>query len=424
MLRVVLAIMYLAVHGGCVPLTLNYSHHNNMAVMDFMKQVNTSYPNITQLYSIGKSTKGQELWVLSLGGDIHTYVPLRPHVKYIGNMHGNEVVSREVLLHLIKYFVEGYSNNVTIKNFLDITVVHIMPSLNPDGYDLSTEGDCIGVVGRYNAVNIDLNRNFPDMLKGTEQYLLAAETRAVINWLPMFNFVLSANLHGGAMVANYPYDEHLDPSVESGLSLCPDDDTFKFLALTYSRSHMDMALKQGMECREELFVNGITNGAAWYSVSGGMQDYNYLKHGIFELTLEIGCCKFPLSSELSTFWLKNKDALVNFLMEVHHGVKGLVTDESNQTIQGVKLCIQGRESVPFMSRYNGEYFRILMPGTYIIQVISDNYLPVSKTFTVHEDHVTRLDLIVERRPVNSAISGVNISYIAVIVLFISLINLL
>lgn len=51
--------------------------------------------------------------------------------------------------------------------------------------------------------------------------------------------------------------------------------------------------------------------------TGGMQDYNYIGHGIFEITLEVSCCKFPNASDLAYFWDENKDALINFLLEIN-----------------------------------------------------------------------------------------------------------
>ncbi|XP_052212772.1 uncharacterized protein LOC127831769 [Dreissena polymorpha] len=59
------------------------------------------------LYSIGKSVQGDDLWVMAIGSSFSN-IDLRPHVKYIGNMHGNEAVSREVLLHLIDLYVTSH----------------------------------------------------------------------------------------------------------------------------------------------------------------------------------------------------------------------------------------------------------------------------------------------------------------------------
>ncbi|XP_052785474.1 carboxypeptidase M-like [Mya arenaria] len=373
--------------------TLSFDHHDNAALEAYLVSVNQTYPDITNLYQIGTTGNGKPLWVLAIGNSTES-TDLRPHVKYIGNMHGNEVVSREVLLHLIELFVTSYGQNATLTRFLNTTTVHIMPTMNPDGYSNGIVGKCLGYDGRGNKNNVDLNRNFPDLIFDKSVKPVQIETQAVMDWLPEHSFVLSANLHGGAMVANYPWDLYLESSDTppgSGISPCPDDDTFRFLSLTYARSHNTMAALNGTECTGDFFQDGVTNGADWYPIAGGMQDYNYIKEGIFEITLEVACCKFPQADTLPGFWTANKDALVNYLLEAHKGVKGYILDENNNAIDGAELTISGREGVPFMSKHGGQYFRLLMPGSYTLNVHYNN-TTTSKAFKVIDGSVTRLDV--------------------------------
>ena len=50
-----------------------------------------------------------------------------------------------------------------------------------------------------------------------------------------------------------------------------------------------------------------------------MQDYNYIYAGCMEITLEIGCCKYPAESDLESYWTDNRPALMAYLLEVHTG---------------------------------------------------------------------------------------------------------
>lgn len=69
-----------------------------------------------------------------------------------------------------------------------------------------------GFEGRVNANDVDLNRDFPDqfdvdksngsILDGRQN-----ETVAMMTWIVSNPFVLSGNLHGGAVVASYPFDD-------------------------------------------------------------------------------------------------------------------------------------------------------------------------------------------------------------------------
>ena len=63
----------------------------------------------------------------------------------------------------------------------------------------------------------DLNRNFPDQFCGSLDHM-EPETVAMMDWINTDpHFVLSASLHGGTLVANYPFDAGLCGSQSVGL---------------------------------------------------------------------------------------------------------------------------------------------------------------------------------------------------------------
>ncbi|XP_013918052.1 PREDICTED: carboxypeptidase D [Thamnophis sirtalis] len=374
----------------------DFRHHHFPDMGIFLRKFATEYPNITRLYSVGKSVEQRELYAMEISDNPGIHEAGEPEFKYIANMHGNEVVGRELLLNLIEYLCKNYGTNPEVTDLIQKTRIHIMPSMNPDGYEKSVEGDVSGVSGRNNSNNYDLNRNFPDQfVQITEP--LQPETIAVMNWLKTYPFVLSANLHGGSLVVNYPYDD--DRLGVATYSKSPDDAVFQQLALAYAKENVEMF--QGHPCDniypDEYFPRGITNGANWYNVPGGMQDWNYLNSNCFEVTIELGCVKYPMAEELPKYWEKNRRSLLQFIKQVHQGVSGFVLDATDG--RGILNATIGIASIdhPVSTYKAGDYWRLLAPGTYKITASARGYNSEAKMVKVEEDHAAQVNFTLSRK---------------------------
>lgn len=53
------------------------------------------------------------------------------------------------MLHLIEYLLTNYQSDPVIMQMINKTRIHIMPSMNPDGFENSAILDCNSVIGRY-----------------------------------------------------------------------------------------------------------------------------------------------------------------------------------------------------------------------------------------------------------------------------------
>ncbi|KAL5018004.1 hypothetical protein ScPMuIL_003726 [Solemya velum] len=390
-----------------------------------LNDVHERCEEITTVYNLpGHTVQNRTLAVIDFASKPGQHVVGIPEFKYVGNMHGNEVVGREIILALADYLCEQYkAGNKTIVWIIENARIHLMPSMNPDGWEIANvqpvreDGKMDWIKGRTNADGVDLNRNFPDLNEliyknekthGRNNHVerlaealskkdLAPETKSVMQWLSSTPFVLSANLHGGDLVANYPYDATRDGTTHK-YTKSPDDATFKYLAGVYASNHAIMA-KEHKPCDmsgDDNFVEdgGTTNGADWYSVPGGMQDYNYLETDCFEITLELGCEKFPRSNQMEGYWEDNKNALIEFILQVHIGVKGLVVDAVTlEPIDHAAIKVKNISNDIYIehditTHKDGDYYRLLIDGAYMLKATAPGYHPSVKCRLVQNEDGT------------------------------------
>lgn len=324
-----------------------------------LKEWNVTRSNVFRLFSLGKSASGRrELWAVELSLSKGDQSEMKPNVKYVGNMHGDEVVGRELLMSFISKVVNEWATNSTILEMLMSMHIYIVPTMNTDGFAAGT---------RYNSGGVDLNRNFPDQYRaiGSPQ----PETKLMMAFLASKQWTLSANFHGGSLVANYPWDGRPD-NRPFAANPSPDDDIFVSISKTYASHNIGMM-------RNNEFTDGITNGAGWYALFGGMQDFNYIHHGCFEITLEVSMVKWPPGNALPDFWNENRDSMFKYLQRAIGGARGQVFDaHTGLPLYNVTVTTPGREITKVRTRReNGAFFRMLPPGSWFL----DFHLPGYKS---------------------------------------------
>ncbi|KAG8547275.1 hypothetical protein GDO81_028697 [Engystomops pustulosus] len=410
---------------------LEFKHHNYKEMRKLMKRVNEECPNITRVYSIGKSYLGLKMYVMEISDNPGQHELGEPEFRYVAGMHGNEVVGRELMLNLMEYLCQEYKkDNPRVTRLIRDTRIHLLPSMNPDGYEmaykLGSELSGWGI-GRWNYQGLDLNHNFADLntplweaedneqvpehfpnhyIPIPEYYTMenatvAPETRAIIDWMQKIPFVLSANMHGGELVVSYPFDMARSYWMAKELTPTADDAMFRWLATAYASSHRIMADDNRRICHYDNFmrVGNIINGANWHTVAGSMNDFSYLHTNCFEITIELSCDKFPHETELPTEWENNKESLLLYMEQVHRGIKGVVRDkDTNQGVPEAVIVVDGLNH-DIRTAVDGDYWRLLNPGEYEVTAKAEGYHPSTKSCRVsYENHATVCDFYISKTP--------------------------
>ena len=311
----------------------------------------------------------------------------KPKFLYTSTMHGDEVTGMILMLRLINEFCT--STDDRIQNILENVDLFIFPCTNPDGTYNGGNNTVTGAK-RYNGNDVDLNRHFPDFDDGVHPdgaSYYQDEAQWMMDLAQQYLFTMGANYHGGAEVMNYPWDTYQP--------LHPDDAWWQYISLEYVR----LARQVYSSYMSDTESNGITNGYAWYTITGSRQDYMNYYGQCREITIECSSTKTPSASQLPNFWNYNHNSMLALIEQCLNGVHGIVDDAvSGALLEGVNVTVENHDALgsSVSTHAVGDFHRPIKGGTYTFTFSKQGYYPQSVQVTVADDQ--RVDLEIHLEP--------------------------
>jgi hypothetical protein len=342
------------------------------AYKTMMLQFQTSYPNFCKIDTILNATPGgKQILVAKITKNVNTPAD-KPQFLYTSSMHGDETTGYILMLRLIDYLLTNYGTNARVTNLLDNVEIWINPLANPDG-TYNGSNTSVANAKRYNSNNVDLNRNYPDPVGGahSDGEVWQPETEAFMAFAAAHHFVMSANFHGGIELANYVWDSKYDLNADNNWWL----DVSKEYADTCKKASANNGYFTGTG---DGIYPGVTNGAGWYLVYGGRQDYMNYWHHCREFTLEISDEKLLTASQLPAHWDYNYLSLLNYMQQSLYGFRGIVTDSVTSQPIRAKITVVGHDmdsTEVYSALPVGNYHRPIKAGTWTLKFEAPGYCP-------------------------------------------------
>lgn len=338
-----------------------------------MFQFATDHPDMCEILDLGTLPSNRKILIAHINNGSGAG---KPKFLYTSTIHGDETTGWMLMLRFIDYLLE----NPTLPecaNILENVDLYVGPNTNPDGTYHGGNNTVNGAT-RYNANGVDMNRNYADPHGSAhpDGNAYAQETEWFMQFAADNLFVMGANYHGGSEVMNYPWD--------NTYTLHADDAWYQLISHEYA----DLCHTVSSSYMTD-YNNGITNGAQWYTIGGGRQDYMNGYAQSRELTIECSNTKCPNASQMPSFWNINKNSIFAFVNQVLNGIHGTVVDASSKApIGGATITLTGHDdqySTVSTQLPAGDFHRPVKGGTYNVRITKNGYQAYETQVTVADN---------------------------------------
>jgi len=376
-------------------LSFDPAYHTYEEMVTELQDLQTDYPDMARMDSIGVSTQGKRIiWAFKISDNVRLEED-EPAVLYNGVHHACEVMGLEICMRLIRDLLSAYGSDPQITSWIDDTEIWFVPLLNPDGHSAVTSE--VNLYWRKNARDldgdllihedlcsdwwtcytegVDLNRNYdfnweyggsyqPWHYNYRGEYPFSElETQALRELALAQRFTLSISYHSYGEIVFYPWIW--------GPGYAPDEPALGDIAFNIA----SRITKQDAEQPYDYGHNG--------ALAGMSTNWLYGKVGTFDYIVEVLPYPFfiPPGHQVKSVYLKNRPGALYLLQRVHgSSITGLVTDSAGgPPLEAVIriLEIAERFSPPMSERTSepvyGRYRWLVLPGTYTLEVSKEGY---------------------------------------------------
>jgi hypothetical protein len=262
-------------------------YHSNAALLaEVERLVARAPPGVATLESLGPTVRGTPIPMVRASAP---GAPAGlPRVLVSANVHGNEVISSELAMALLRDLCAASPSDAA-QALLGRAEVLVVPAVNLDSREPAAEalidGRLFQRAPRGNANGVDLNRNFPWVEGGVDPWHPMAGT--AIPWLPWYRGpeplsepesraladlargdrpVLALNIHSVGRYILYPWN---------AFSAAPPD------------AAQFQAIGEAFCAGQPAQRYELKQAQAWYGIMGDMDDWLYDSLGTLALTVEL-----------------------------------------------------------------------------------------------------------------------------------------
>lgn len=111
-----------------------YYKYDEMVTL--LKQWHDQYPDLTKLYSIGKTYEGREMYLMEITNQQTGASDDKPGYYIDGNFHAGEVTGCAVAMYTINHMLNKYGTDTDMTYIIDNFVVYILPRVSCDGAEM------------------------------------------------------------------------------------------------------------------------------------------------------------------------------------------------------------------------------------------------------------------------------------------------